>query len=459
MASRERVGPIILRILFVAAAVLLLVGSGVSAASTERPGSPLDDKQKAQMQMAINLLKLTNDADALQARLKDGAIKQADLNDPPPKDPADRTTGQGWPDQVVNDKTIFGTIIIDTGLLSGPEASSEDTMTLASLVGMNDEDFEAVVRLAEALHHENIHNQQQKKRALGEDAWRADKTDTISNWGELEAYYGELLWKLRLKQLIGETPGEKPEIMNDLIGNLVNYIGSAEYSTNQNKTEFKPIERLDASPTVGNVYDASASTSTNIGKVQEKRDMARQKLESLSDPKKQSQSQPVDPGTGGMVVLPDGNAWVTIPGGGLTEPTVIEIDEMDMTGLPNGLRALSSVFRLDPDGTEFDPAHPAVLTIKIDPAVLDHANIYYWNPGARHWDLVDSGRAVWPDDGTISVTIAHFSYYIVVDDSPTPVPVSSPWMLAAIGVIGFGLIGRLLRRSSRSSTGARLSDA
>lgn len=383
----------------------------------------LTNDQKAIVRMAVNVLGLTGDAGTLPTKVAGDTIdtkkgiKAADL----PNDAA--AFGESDDGGILIDKTMLeDTTYPDPSLVVD---------TLEKLVNLEGLEFRNLVELAEKLLHENTHNQQEeidKSEMSGSDD---NLKDCSSDWTELEAHYAELLFKLKLMQKIkGMAPSEKRDqkigMTELLIDGLLKLIREREeiVDTPGGAVSKKIESGTDAKPKINDVYAAAPTLEDKIEAVSGRKNAATQKRKELGEKMKgktkESQGALIDPGIGGNVTLPSGEAWITVPSDSLSAPTYIEIHQMNLTGLPAGHSTLSPVYELGPGGTMFNLSSPARLTIRINDSLAIHiANIYRWNvnnPGywSGRWELITSGRSIDIDNNTISVDIDHFSYYVVI---------------------------------------------
>jgi len=123
--------------------------------------------------------------------------------------------------------------------------------------------------------------------------------------------------------------------------------------------------------------------------------------------------------TGGTVTTGSGDAEVDIPAGALSTDISISVsggEETPETDIPafqaqTGQEAVSLIYSFNPEGTTFD--EPVTITLKYDDTGIDEStiDIYFYNSSTSQWEA--QGAACDTDLNECTLTVDHFSSYIL----------------------------------------------
>jgi len=418
MRKYERNKLTLLALCAVLTLILVCEGTVIANESEIKNEKELTPEQKEAVRMAVDVLKLTGDAGTLPGKVDANTI-----------DTKNGISAADLPEGVAAyGESDGGKIYIDRMQLderSYPDPPRE-IKAIEDLKNLGIQEFLNLVTLAETLLHENTHNQQEeidKEEFSGSDD---NIKDCNSEWTELEAHYAELLFKLKLQQQLGDDA--KATNLQLLIDALLKKIAEREeeVETKNGKVPKKVESPNDCTPLINEVYKKPTTPEElqqMIEDVNDRKDVATQERKEhgveMLQQRKESKAKTIDPNTGGSLILPSGDAMVTVPGGSLSAPTYIGIHRMELTGLPAGRRTLTPVYEVSP-GIALNPLSPARLSIRIsDLNAIPAANIYRWNPNipgrwVGQWELVDAGRSIDPNN-MVSVDINQFGYFVVID--------------------------------------------
>ncbi len=138
---------------------------------------------------------------------------------------------------------------------------------------------------------------------------------------------------------------------------------------------------------------------------------------------------------GGTLYL-NNELQLTIPPGSLTEDTTIEIHKLDSVpaGYTQGFIALGQAYELLPEGTTFDPANPATLTVHYDTSrlavqSLDPESMAVAYLDTKSGSFVGVPNSVDASSGTVRAQLQHFTIYIPMAQNYATANVTPPSIL------------------------------
>jgi hypothetical protein len=149
------------------------------------------------------------------------------------------------------------------------------------------------------------------------------------------------------------------------------------------------------------------------------------------------------PGTANISVS-GGTVSVGFPGN--TTSGIVNVSNVPKTSLPPlagiGFKLAGQVYDITTNVTGW-----TTLTITL-PYNGTNPNVTprHWNSQTNTWDAITSPAPIVDlTNHTVTFVTSSLSPF-ALDDDPTPVPASSPWSLALVGAIGFGLLVAAFRR-------------
>lgn len=152
----------------------------------------------------------------------------------------------------------------------------------------------------------------------------------------------------------------------------------------------------------------------------------------------------LEPDTGGDVGVTDpgspiAGSSVSVPPGALGESTSIFVAESEPYVPPGGAHAAGPAVEFGPSGTEFDPAHPATVTIPYDPTQfpVDTSSLVVYVKSANGTVTAVPGPYVF-GAGTVTFTTSHFSTFMAATTGNRAAPSG---VYVAFGIGGYPQMG------------------